>query len=230
MIMNNGGHEKEVTIGDVVGCVVHGCFYFVTSEGISIILPSISLEIASGCIPVEAIALWITFSLEMLAGVSLVEEGILRLVFAVVGNTSQGLLVDETIIGLHSTRSSLGAIACPFFSDINESSDNTVAIERGSFDMEGNIRLHKSAGKGVASETEEGIIFQQGDHGEMPNNIGRHTSATAVFSKVKVVLLLYYYMVAWLLLYVSCVFDMIAGQCGNKNLYNEKIAGEAKDK
>ncbi|CAH1417340.1 unnamed protein product [Lactuca virosa] len=117
-------------------------------------------------------------------------------------NSSQGLLVDETIIGLHTTRSSSGTMASPFFSDINESSDNMAAIERGFFDMEGNRRFLKSEGsKGVASETEEGIIFQQGDHGEMPNNVGRHTSAAAVF----------------------------AGQGGNKNLYNEKISGEAKD-
>lgn len=60
-------------------------------------------------------------------------------------------------------------------------------------------------------------------------HIGRHTNVVVVFGKFKFVLPLYYYMVAWLLLYVSCVFDMIAGQGGNKNLYNEKIAGEAKD-
>ncbi|CAH1417368.1 unnamed protein product [Lactuca virosa] len=157
MIMNDGGQEEEVTVGDAVGCVFHGCFYLVTSEGISVILPSISLELASGCIPVEAIGYrqnnicsmdqtvnlieikglkqpWPTWkievldrvllyegyeeadhlcsengwdlkvsrirrlqlaldylnfqeieiSLEMLAGVSLAEEGVLRLVFAAV--------------------------------------------------------------------------------------------------------------------------------------------------
>ncbi|KAL4575265.1 hypothetical protein LXL04_022107 [Taraxacum kok-saghyz] len=147
---NDGG--REVSVGDSVGCVFHGCFYLVTTEGISVILPSIS--VASDCVSVEAIGYrqsnrdvnvdlievkglkqpWPTWkievldrvllyegyekadhlcsengwdlkvsrirrlqlaldylnfqeieiSLEMLAGVSLAEEGILRLVFAAV--------------------------------------------------------------------------------------------------------------------------------------------------
>lgn len=147
---NDGG--QEVSVGDGVGCVFHGCLYLVKPEGISVILPSISLP--SGCIPVEAIGYrqnnmdqnvnlvevkglkqpWPTWkievldrvllyegyeeadhlcsengwdlkisrirrlqlaldylnfqeieiSLEMLAGVNLAEEGVLRLVFAAV--------------------------------------------------------------------------------------------------------------------------------------------------
>ncbi|XP_076902084.1 uncharacterized protein LOC143556706 isoform X1 [Bidens hawaiensis] len=150
---SNGG--REVTIADAVGCMFHGCFYLVTDDSLSVVLPSIS--VASGCIPVEAIGFrqvncslmdqsvnlievkglkqpWLTWklevldrvllyegheeadhlcsengwdlkisrirrlqlaldylnfqeieiSLEMLAGVSLAEEGVIRLVFAAV--------------------------------------------------------------------------------------------------------------------------------------------------
>ncbi|KAJ9553781.1 hypothetical protein OSB04_017826 [Centaurea solstitialis] len=151
---SNGG-DQEVTVGVAVGCTFHGCFYLVTEDALSVVLPSIS--VASGCIPVEAIGYhqkdsstldqtahlietkgfkqpWPTWkievldrvllyegheeadhlclqngwdlkvsrirrlqlaldylnfqeieiSLEMLAGVSLAEEGVLRLVFAAV--------------------------------------------------------------------------------------------------------------------------------------------------
>ncbi|KAF5794542.1 putative spatacsin [Helianthus annuus] len=44
---------REVTIADAVGCVFHGCFYLVTADSLSVVLPSIA--VASGCIPVEAI-------------------------------------------------------------------------------------------------------------------------------------------------------------------------------
>ncbi|KAK9064048.1 hypothetical protein SSX86_017920 [Deinandra increscens subsp. villosa] len=146
---------QEVTVADTVGCIFHGCFYLVTADSLSVVLPSIS--VSSGCIPVEAIGFhqvnccltdqslnlieikrlaqpwpawkmevldrvllyegheeadhlcsengWdlkvsrirrlqlaleylnfqeIEISLEMLAGVSLAEEGVLRLVFAAV--------------------------------------------------------------------------------------------------------------------------------------------------
>lgn len=153
-IGSNGGGE-EVTLGDAVGCMFHGCFYLVRADALSVVLPSISA--GHGCIPVEAIGYrqlnsgskdrtrnlielkglkqpwppwklevldrvllyegheeadhlclengWdlkisrirrlqlaldylnfqeIEISLEMLAGVSLAEEGVLRLVFAAV--------------------------------------------------------------------------------------------------------------------------------------------------
>lgn len=48
---SNGG--QEVTVADAVGCMCYGCFYLVTSDSLSVVLPSIS--VASGCIPVEAI-------------------------------------------------------------------------------------------------------------------------------------------------------------------------------
>ncbi|KAL8218308.1 hypothetical protein R6Q57_021681 [Mikania cordata] len=48
---SNGG--REVSIADAVGCMYHGCFYLVTTDSLSVILPSIS--VSSGCIPVEVI-------------------------------------------------------------------------------------------------------------------------------------------------------------------------------
>ncbi|XP_071689848.1 uncharacterized protein [Rutidosis leptorrhynchoides] len=48
---SNGG--QELNIGDAVGCVFHGCLYLVTADGLSVVLPSIS--VASGCISVEAL-------------------------------------------------------------------------------------------------------------------------------------------------------------------------------
>nr|XP_043630154.1 uncharacterized protein LOC122601459 [Erigeron canadensis] len=49
---SNSG-SQEVTLGDTVGCMFHGCVYLITSDGLSVVLPSIS--VASGCVPVEAI-------------------------------------------------------------------------------------------------------------------------------------------------------------------------------
>ncbi|KAL8160713.1 hypothetical protein V2J09_002250 [Rumex salicifolius] len=45
--------ERETVIGDVVGCIFHGCFYLVTVQGFSVILPSMS--ISSHFHPIESI-------------------------------------------------------------------------------------------------------------------------------------------------------------------------------
>lgn len=47
------GGGQEVTVGDAVACTFHGCFFLVTPDALSVVLPSIS--VASGCIPVEAL-------------------------------------------------------------------------------------------------------------------------------------------------------------------------------
>lgn len=49
----SNGEGEEITVGEAVGCVLNGCFYLVTVDGLSVVLPSIS--VASGCIPIEAI-------------------------------------------------------------------------------------------------------------------------------------------------------------------------------
>ncbi|KAI3731401.1 hypothetical protein L1987_62589 [Smallanthus sonchifolius] len=109
------------------------------------------------------------------------------------GTVSQGQLVEDSAIGLEGnnrllTRSNSGSIheGRPFFSDINENSQvrGLSPIEQSFFDFEGKRRLLKSEGsvvKGVVVETQERIVQQGGDtaidHGEMPNNVGRHTSS-----------------------------------------------------